>query len=68
VKLDPDEIEMWKRNPVTQELLRVVKTEDPLYRFRAANDMLSLGRAQGYDMALQAIGRALKDPQILVSK
>jgi hypothetical protein len=30
--------------------------------------MLSLGRAQGYDMALQAIGRALKDPQILVSK
>lgn len=68
MNLDPDEIEMWKRSPVTQELLRVVKTEDPLYRFRAANDMLSLGRAQGYDMALQAIGRALKDPQILVSK
>ena len=63
--LDRDEIEMWKRHPVTQALVKALKKEDSLFRFRSANDLISLGRAQGYDMALQSIGRALNDPQVL---
>lgn len=66
MKLDPDEIEMWKRNPVTQELLKAIKKEDPIHRYRAANDLVSLGRAQGYDMALQSLGRAIQNPDLLV--
>lgn len=66
MKLDPDEIEMWKRHPVTQEFLKVLKKEDPVHRYRGANDLLSLGRAQGYDMCLQNLGRAFQDPNLLV--
>lgn len=66
MKLDPDEIESWRRHPVTQELMKALKKEDPVFRYRGANDMLSLGRAQGYDMCLQNLGRAIADPNLLV--
>lgn len=66
MKLDPDEIAAWRRHPVTQEMIKALKKEDPLHRYRGANDLLSLGRAQGYDMALMTLGRVIHDPNLLV--
>lgn len=66
MKLDPDEIAAWRRHPVTQEMIKALKKEDPLFRYRGANDLLSLGRAQGYDMALMTLGRVIQDPNLLV--
>jgi hypothetical protein len=47
-------------------MIKALKKEDPLHRYRGANDLLSLGRAQGYDMALMTLGRVIQDPNLLV--
>ena len=60
--IDPDEIENWRRHPVTQYLLQEVRRQNVHHRYRVATDLLTLGRAQGFDEALALMGRLLNSP------
>lgn len=54
-KFDPDEIATWRRDPITQHLLAEIRRQNVAHRYRVATDMITLGRAQGYDEALNFI-------------
>lgn len=60
--IDPDEIQNWRRHPVTQFLLQEIRKQNVNHRYRVATDLLTLGRAQGYDEALAMMGRLLNSP------
>lgn len=60
--IDPDEIENWRRHPVTQFLLQEIRKQNVNHRYRVASDLLTLGRAQGFDEALALMGRLLNSP------
>lgn len=64
-KLDPDEIENWRRHPVTQFLKQEIARQNVRHRYRTAQDLLTLGRAQGFDEALNLIGRLLETPEVI---
>jgi hypothetical protein len=65
MSLDPDEIENWLRHPVTQHLRQEVRRQNVGHRYRTATDLLTLGRAQGFDEALTLMGRLLNSPDAI---
>lgn len=60
--LDPDEVALWLRHPVTQHVLAQIRRDDILLKYRGAGDLLTLGKAQGYDLAIQKLTRLLGNP------
>ena len=48
-RLDPDEVENWRRHPVTQYLVQEIRKQNVHHRYRMAQDLLAMGRAQGFD-------------------
>jgi hypothetical protein len=64
-RLDPDEVENWRRHPVTQYLVQEIRKQNVHHRYRMAQDLLTMGRAQGFDEALQLVGRLLDSPGII---
>jgi len=58
--MDADEIEIWRRHPATKWLLKTVADAETVGAYRAATDMLSLGRAQGMEAAFVLIRRHIE--------
>lgn len=54
-KIDPELMESWRRHPLTAEFLSVFSEESCLDRYRGATDLVSLGYAQGWDLACRTI-------------
>jgi len=62
-RFDPDELEEWRRNPVTQYLASELRRQNVAHRYRIATDLITLGRAQGFDEALNLTLKIIDPPE-----